>query len=447
MTTPIVDFVSTYEKSTPVRFHMPGHKGKGPLGCEKFDITEIAGADVLYAPDGIIAESEANATALFGTAHSFYSTEGSTLTIKAMLALAAGSAPRGTRPLVLAPRNVHKAFLYAAALLDLDVKWLTSDRGVHPVSAGLTAADLEKALARCEKKPCAVYVTSPDYLGNVADIAALSAVCDRHGVPLLVDNAHGAYLKFLPASQHPMDLGATMCADSAHKTLPVLTGGAYLHIAKKASGAFLEDAREALSLFASTSPSYLILQSLDACNLALATDFSHRLSEAIARVEKARAALTAHGYAVCPSEPMKLVIDAKKSGYTGTALAGLLAERQVLAEFADADFLVLMCSPENGEEDFARLLAALLSLLQKEPIKAEELPIFTPVQVFSPREAMLAPAETVAVETAAGRICAAPAVSCPPAVPILMSGERIDETAIRLLRYYGYNTVRVVREA
>ena len=110
---------------------------------------------------------------------------------------------------------------------------------------------------------CAVYITSPDYLGGVQDIAALAEVCHARGVPLLVDNAHGAYLKFLSPSRHPLDLGADMCCDSAHKTLPVLTGGAYLHVAKGAMAAYEAEARHSLAVFGSSSPSYLILQSLD----------------------------------------------------------------------------------------------------------------------------------------------------------------------------------------
>ena len=115
MTTPIADFVRSYAARGGARFHMPGHKGASFLGCEALDITEVTGADVLYAPEGIIAESEANATDLFGSSHTFYSAEGSTLCIKAMLALAV--AGRGERPWILAARNAHKTLLSAAALL------------------------------------------------------------------------------------------------------------------------------------------------------------------------------------------------------------------------------------------------------------------------------------------------------------------------------------------
>ena len=215
MKTPIVDFVKGYREAGPSRFHMPGHKGRTFLGCEALDITEISGADVLYHADGIIAESEENATALFGTAHTFYSAEGSTLAIKAMLALAT-ERKSGERPLVLAGRNAHKAFIYGAALLDLDVEWLYPAEGDHLCACEITPEMLRAALGSMAKKPNAVYITSPDNLGRVADIAGLSAVCREWHVPLLVDNAHGAYLGFLTPSQHPIALGAAMCCDSAH---------------------------------------------------------------------------------------------------------------------------------------------------------------------------------------------------------------------------------------
>ena len=117
MTTPIVDFVRSYAKSGTSRLHMPGHKGQKLLGFEDADITEIKGADELYEAEGIIAESEANATKMFGTAHTYYSTEGSSQCIRAMLCLALQAAPAGQRPVLLAARNAHKALLYAAALL------------------------------------------------------------------------------------------------------------------------------------------------------------------------------------------------------------------------------------------------------------------------------------------------------------------------------------------
>ena len=258
ITTPICDFVNRYNKSKTERWHMPGHKGSGALGIEALDITEISGADSLYEADGIIKESEENASSLFG-AHTFYSTEGSSQCIRAMLHLAKTQAwMQKKHPLVWATRNVHKTFLSAVALLNFDVEWLYGE-GESYLSSSLSPIDLEKRLQTAELLPSALYLTSPDYLGNIADIAALAEVCHRYDVLLLVDCAHGAYLKFLETSLYPTDLGADMCCSSAHKTLPVLTGGAYLHLAKNADANILDAAKNALALFGSTSPSYLIL--------------------------------------------------------------------------------------------------------------------------------------------------------------------------------------------
>ena len=327
MTTPIVDFVRRYAQSGTARLHMPGHKGQSLLGCEPWDITEIRGADELYEAEGIIAQSEANATRLFGTAHTYYSAEGSSQCIRAMLCLALQGAPRtGKRPVLLAARNAHKALLYAAALLDFDIRWLwpaPEDTGALcscPVTVQALSTALEE-LAGQGRTPFGVYLTSPDYLGGMQDITALSAVCDAHGVPLLVDNAHGAYLRFLPGgSRHPIDLGAAACCDSGHKTLPVLTGGAYLHLGPKAPVQEESTVRSALALFGSTSPSYLILQSLDACNRLLSTDYPARLQECCDRLAALRARLNALAAAQGTAlplaldgparEPMKLTLDA-----------------------------------------------------------------------------------------------------------------------------------------
>ena len=283
MNTPVVDFVRRYAQQRTTRMHMPGHKGRGPLGCEELDITEIAGADELYEAEGIIAQSEANATQLFGTARTYYSTEGSSQCIRAMLHLALQMRPaKAGRPVLLAARNAHKALLYAAALLDFDIQWLWPAPDAAgalctcPVEPEALASVLDELSAE-GRTPFGVYLTSPDYLGFVQDVAGLSAVCHAHGLPLLVDNAHGAYLHFLKeGSRHPIQLGADLCCDSAHKTLPVLTGGAYLHLGSSVQ-ADEAAVRNALALFGSTSPSYLILQSLDAANAVLADSFREKL--------------------------------------------------------------------------------------------------------------------------------------------------------------------------
>jgi len=445
MTPPIADFVRAYAASGGARLHMPGHKGRSFLGCEALDITEVAGADSLYEASGIIAESEENAAALFGAARTFYSTEGSSQCIRAMLALAAWNAPAGSRPAILAGRNVHKAFLYAAALLDLEVAWLWPEEASPSLCAcPVTPEGLEAALDKLAAPPAAVYVTSPDYLGGQSDVAALAEVSHRRGVPLLADNAHGAYLRFLSPSRHPMDLGADLCCDSAHKTLPVLTGGAYLHVGRAAPEPFRENARRALALFGSTSPSYLTLQSLDLCNRLLAEDYPRRLAETVRRLADVRSRLRQNRWAVWDTEPLKVTVDCAASGWEGPALAQRLREGGVECEYCDRDDLVLMGAPENPEGDFRRLLDCL-GENRRTPRARIPLPALRSERACSIREAMFRPHETVRAEEALGRVCGAPAVGCPPAIPIAAAGERIGGEAIELFVRYGAEYVDVLR--
>lgn len=441
MDTPICDFVSAYRQSGTLRLHMPGHKGEAVLGPEALDITEIEGADVLYHATGIIQRSEQNAAALFGTARTLYSAEGSSLCIRAMLYLALLYAREtGRPPLICAGRNAHKVFVTASALLGLDVRWLFG--GTSLLSCALSPEALEQTLQRT--RPAAVYVTSPDYLGNTADISALAGVCHRYGALLLVDNAHGAYLKFLPVSRHPMDLGADLCCDSAHKTLPVLTGGAYLHVSAGAPAWLAERAESALALFASTSPSYLILQSLDRGNAYLET-FREPLERMTRAVSRAKERLAAHGYGLVGDEPLKITLSPKGMGYTGDDLARLLLDKGIAAEFSDPDFVVLMLTAQTGEEGLGYLVRALLSIPPREPVRVRPPRLPMPATVLSPREALFSPQEQLTARHALGRVLADASVTCPPAVPVVVCGERIDQDALRCFAYYGMESCWVVR--
>ena len=351
------------------------------------------------------------------------------------------------RPLIFAARNVHTSFIKAAALLDFDVEWLYPEHQSHLCACKITAESLKAALSDAKKLPCAVYVTSPDYLGNILDVAGLSKVCDEYGLPLLVDNAHGAYLKFTREDSHPITLGAAMCADSAHKTLPVLTGGAYLHVSKKFPE-YARDARRALSLFASTSPSYLTLSSLDLCNARLSEDYAAAIREACATAMSVKRALSGFGFFVESTEPLKIVINSARSGMSGDELCTRLRDKRIEAEFCDRDYLVLMLTPNNSEDDIKRLIDAFgeISVGIKNGV-AEASPIPKKHEsVMSIRGAVLSPCELIRADEALGRICASPTVSCPPAVPIVISGERITEEDIELFKYYGVERINVVAE-
>lgn len=446
MNDPIYDFLRTYADSNAIRMHMPGHKGKPVIGCEPLDLTEIHGADELFAPTGIIAESEANASKIFGC-RTLYSTEGSSLCIRAMLWLAMKSAhTRGQKPVILAARNVHKTFLTVAALLHFQIQWIPQDRTKSYLSAAIDWAQIDASLGSGDA-PTALYLTSPDYLGNIADIRAAASFCRSHDMLLLVDSAHGAYLRFLPQSLHPMDLGADICCASAHKTLPVLTGGAYLHISDQAPEICRKYAKNAMSLFASTSPSYLILASLDRCNPYLACQYPAELQDCIRRIQVCKDQLRRHGWQLTGDEPTKLTIMPKSYGYTGTALGAILEKHRIYAEFADPDYLVLMLSPQNQPQETAYIQDVLCALPRRAPL-TDTLPA-VPVSetVIHPHDVMYADTELLPVADCSGRICAEFTLSCPPAVPIVMCGERIPPDAVRAMQYYGIRFCTVLRSS
>lgn len=424
-----------------VRFHMPGHKGAGFLGCEGFDITEVSGADELYEADGIIAESEKNAASLFGAGRTCYSTEGSSQCIRAMLRLSMLRRPDGV---ILAARNVHKAFVYGAALLGLEVRWLWPEETDSLCSCRISPERLEAALAELPAPPAAVYVTSPDYLGGMADVRGLAEVCHRHNTLLLVDNAHGAYLHFLEKPLHPLDLGADLCCDSAHKTLPVLTGGAFLHLSRGIPEELRREAKQALALFGSTSPSYLTLCSLDRCNAYLAGAFRRELAEWTALLVETRQTLRQNGWQVGESDPLRLTLRAPEQ-MTGTGMAQLLRAAGMECEYADGEHLVLMLTPQNRPEELRRLVEAL-GRNERPPKPPENLPLPKAKQEMSIREAMLRPQERISADKSLGRVCGSPTVACPPAIPIAVSGERIGPEAVTLLRRCGVESVEVVRE-
>ena len=442
MKTPIVSFLKSYQEKSPVRMHMPGHKGAGILGFEGMDLTEIYGADELFAAEGIIKESEQNASSLFGCP-TYYSTQGSTLCIQTMCTILCQDAKsKGKKPKILAGRNAHRSFIHAAALLDFEIEWLYGNSDY--LSCKIHAEDLEKAII--ESLPTAVYLTNPDYLGNLLDIQSLASVCKKHNVLLAIDNAHGAYLRFLEPSLHPIDLGADLCCDSAHKTLPVLTGGAYLHLSDSLNQVWADDVKHFMEYFSSTSPSYLIMASLDAANEVLDTTFRNSLFECIQRVDGLKNTLVQHGYTILSGEPMKITISTKEFGYTGNEIANLLMESDIYPEFYDSDYIVLMPSPYNTKDDLKRLETCLCGI-ERKPILINKPPkLEQSKKAMNVRQALFSSSITLDVSKSLGQVCSSVTVSCPPAILPVIPGEVISESSIEVMKYYGIETVRVVKE-
>lgn len=429
----IYDFMKTYAESDVLRCHMPGHKGRGDKLLYSLDITEIKGADSLFEADGIILESEKNISSLYNTAASFYSASGSSLCIQAMLL-----AMKLEKRKIIAVRNVHRTFINAAALLSLDVKWVLPDYRTGILSGEINHYEVEKMLR--ENNNSCLYVTSPDYTGRMADIAGLSEICKKYNAPLLVDNAHGAHLNFFAKSLHPIALGADICCDSAHKMLPALTGAAILHTSQKR---YAEILRQCMSIFASTSPSYLILASLDLCGSYIYENIRNDIAENLKYITDFRGRF-GDKLVFTDSEPFHITVNTSESFVNGSEFAGLLRKNSVECEYADDNIVILLMSPMNKPDDYGRLSDAFensLKAVERKYVPCKPFLKKLPEKALSISEAAFAMSTEVPVEMSEGRICASIKVPCPPAVPVAVSGEIIDSDCINIFQSYGIRKV------
>lgn len=427
LATPLYSALVSHRNKDRASFHTPGHKGNPnalPRDLLQLDFTELPDTDSLYEASGPILEAETLASVLFGTARTCLSAGGCTLCIQAMFRLAA---PEGGR--VLCSRAIHRGAVNAMALLGIEPVWAMPD--------GFASAVADHPDVK------AVYVTSPDYYGRLLDIPAISAACRERGIPLLVDCAHGAHLMFTEPGLHPLLFGASMTADSAHKTLGVLTGGAWLNIA---DGCFADGAKEAMALFGSTSPSYPVMASLDLCREWLEThgDAFAPLQKRVAEIRKGA---LERGISLPAGllDPTRVTLDTASVGVPGTRAAELFREAGVEPEYADGSYVVLIATPFNTERDFERLASAVARLPVGEPLpEGPELPPLPPAGTGL-REALFAPKERLPLARAKGRIAAGTACPCPPGIPVVMPGERITEEAVEFLRNYGFFYVNVLK--
>ncbi len=422
MDTPIHDFLERYAAASPVRCHMPGGKGRD----YPFDITEIDGADSLYESAGIIRASERNAALLFGAGDTLYSCGGSTLCVQAMLAAARELTGKGT---IAAGRYAHRSLAGACALLGLRIRWIWPEEFL---SADIAPEAVDEAI---DDDTGAVFLNSIDYYGGEADLSSIAGVCRRRGVLLLVDNAHGAYRVF--TGDHPIRTGADMTADSAHKTLPALTGTAYLHLRDPVHRSA---AKSAMALFGSSSPSYLMLDSLDLCNRFIAEEKSKALT-AMDETEKLKQELIRLGFSLRKSDRLRITLDAAAFGYSGDGLAGELRKRGAECEMSDERYTVLLFSAAQEPTDFVRLRQIFADIPKKTPVSVLPHKVLRPEAVLTVREALFAPKKTVKTKEAAGEICAGIVSPCPPCVPIVLPGERIGEDCAEELLRYGQTEI------
>lgn len=443
--TPIYDFVMQYVDKDKLRLHMPGHKGSHPhpilSEISKYDITEIEGADVLFQSNGIISASEQIASDIYDTKATLYSTGGSTLSIQTML-----SCTLSAKDSVIVSRNAHVAFINACILLDLDPIWvLPTYHDVSGVSGQVTAQDISNTITS-NPHAKAVYITSPDYLGNICDIKSISAVCKEHAIPLLVDNAHGSHLIILDKYSHPIHQGADICVDSAHKSLPVLTGGGYLHISHD-SHASKSVAKQHMALFGSTSPSYLTLLSLDLCNDYLLSNAKSDFAKMKKQIDTLKEIILSKGGKIIGTQNdfARLTIDCYSLGYTAKEILSILDAYNIEVEYHSDVHIVLMFSPYNGDCAFNAVQKIFTDLPIKRKLKSPEFTFTLPIKILSPRDAYFSTKEVMPIDESLGRIVAENKILCPPGVPIVVSGEKINNNSLNLLKNYSIFSITVVK--
>ena len=440
------------------RLHMPGHKGRLPFplaGAAPFDLTELPDTDSLYEDSGCLRELERRYATLYRAGDSFLSAGGSTLCIQTMLAL------MGPGAAICCDRSLHTSAMNAIGLLGQRPFFLGLMRDPHGLPLPPSPQQVSRMLDR-HPEVKAVYITSPNYYGYLADIPALAAAAHARGVLLLVDNAHGAHLPFVEGVSHPMAAGADLCCDSLHKMLPALTGAAVLH---KAPGVPFprEEVKRCMSWFGSTSPSYLILLSCDLLCGQLADELPAKLLQVQAQVRALRApGPDSHEGAVgvacslggqpCPPrlaglpvrDPLRLTLPTHGQAQP---MRGLLYQNAIEPELCDALAAVLLFGAGSQPDDFARVRQLIGGLPPLPPLpEGWRLPLpEEPELSCLPREAMLSPCELLPVDETLGRIAAANVQRCPPGAPLALCGERIGRETILLLKNYGVSALNVIK--
>jgi len=442
---PLYRAVRQYSHSNPIPFHMPGHKlGKGiPYefieALAMLDVTEIAGTDNLHHPEGPIREAQMLAAEAFGADRTYFLVNGSTCGIMAAILTLCMPGDK-----IIVGRDCHKSVINGIILA-----------GAHPVyvkpefdnnfgiSTIIEPLAIEEAL---NKHPDAVgvFITRPNYYGICSDIEEIARIVHGNGKILVVDEAHGAHLNFsekLPGSS--VRLGADICIQSAHKTLPAFTQGAYLHV--RSSDVDLEKLEFNLRILQTTSPSYIIMVMLDIAREIMAKSGERLIDNLLHEIRAFRKQIdTLKNVDMFSNDSIisgehdetRIVLNFKKLGKTGYDVDRILRnEYNIQIEMADFYNAVCIATVADRKEDFEKLCWAVSEIsarfagnppLPDSIIKEFEIPRL----VLTPKEAVMNKGETVPLDKAVGRICKSVVTPYPPGIPIICPGEMITKNAV-----------------
>ncbi len=436
MPSPLYDALHGYAGCEPLRFHMPGHKGKFlPVpelaGLAAIDVTELPPTGNLYEAGEPFHSAQRLWADLFGFENCQFLTGGSTMGIHTGLALC-------TRPgeKVLMDRSCHRAAFNALALLDLEPvwlerPWLTEENLIGPIFPEY----VEKMLCR-NPDIKTVCITSPTYAGVLSNIGAISRVVHAHGGKLFVDGAHGAHLPFLGLAPF---WEADMVTVSAHKTLPAMGQAALLFF----DGFELDRVRQMASVFGTSSPSYPILASMDLARQWMEEVGAWEYQRVALRVAELRKKFPSlrlrSGLSL---DPCRFVLKVKD----GPAFAAALEERGIYPEMEDGGHVVFICTAQDSEENFYRLEQALEELRSGMGDGPDIPAPPIPERVLSPRQALFAPVREWPrlLEDCEGEIAACQIAPYPPGVPVVAPGERISKKELAYLQKIGYNMLSEV---
>ncbi len=464
--TPLFDAMVALAEARKVSFHTPGHKsGKGIstrfrkfVGSKIFtiDLTTLDEVDCLQKPVGVIREAQELAAEAHGADRSFFLVNGTTVGNHAMILSTVHPGEE-----VLVARNAHKSILAGIILSGATPRFfLPSFDPDLGIAINVSAAAAAEAM-RTHPKARVVALTSPNYYGIAADMPTIIAAGQRQGKILIVDEAHGPHLHFHPAlPPSAVDAGADLTVQSTHKIVGGMTQASMLHV----KGDAVDAGRVAgiLQMLQSTSPSYILMASLDLARMQMATEGRKLLGRAIELAEEARARINRIPGLRCLDgrqvkewgdlslDVTKLTISVKELGLTGYAASAILnAEFDIQVEMADLFNLLVIVSIGDRRDDLDRLVRALEALARRShgPRPPQPgcgvPPIHETRLACSPREAYFGEYVSVPLAEAAGRITCDIVTIYPPGVPILVPGEEISAAAVDYLQFLGRHGARI----